>query len=74
MHHRLIKLALQRARYMIMHSILSAIAGNDIKIQQRITVEKKDYTQALNGILTRGFRIGVIDNALNAEGVDAQLS
>ncbi len=53
--------------------VLSAIAGVDPKDSTTIMVEKKDYTQALKGGMPEGLRVGVIDNALNAEGVDAQV-
>lgn len=53
--------------------VLSAIAGVDPKDSTTIMVEKKDYTQGIKDGLPKGLRIGIIDNALNAEGVDAQV-
>jgi len=53
--------------------VLSAIAGVDPKDSTTLMVEKKDYTQALKGTIKPGLKIGIIDNALNAEGVDSHV-
>lgn len=50
--------------------VLSVIAGNDVHDSSSLEGEQKDYTQELTGILKPGLKIGVIDNALLAEGVD----
>lgn len=53
--------------------VLSVIAGkdnNDASMQQ---VDIKDYTQKLTGTLPKNLRIGVIDNALHAEGVEPEI-
>jgi aspartyl-tRNA(Asn)/glutamyl-tRNA(Gln) amidotransferase subunit A len=51
-------------------TILSVIAGHDVKDSTTLMVEKKDYTAHLTGKLKDGLKIGIIENALNAEGVD----
>lgn len=53
--------------------VLSAIAGNDAKDSSTVAVGKKDYAQHLDGKLPANVRIGVIDNALNAHGVDPEV-
>ncbi len=53
--------------------VLSVIAGkdkNDASMQQ---VEKKDYTQKLDGKLPHNLKIGVVSNALYAEGMDTEI-
>ncbi len=53
--------------------VLSVIAGkdkNDASMQQ---VEKKDYTQKLDGKLPQNLKIGVVKNALYAEGMDTEI-
>lgn len=53
--------------------VFSAIAGNDIKDSTSLKVEKKDYSKSIDGKLNAHLTIGVIDNALNAEGVDPEV-
>ncbi len=53
--------------------VLSAMAGNDPSDSSTLAVDKKDYTQALNGKLPSGLRIGIVENALYAEGMDPQI-
>ena len=53
--------------------VLSEIAGHDLKDSSSLSVEKKDYTQAIDGQLPRDLKIGVIDNALNAPGLDSEV-
>src|SRR5579872_3794915 len=51
--------------------VLSVIAGKDDKdasMQQSIT--RNDYTAQLSGVLPQGLRIGIVENALGAEGID----
>ncbi len=53
--------------------VLSVIAGkdkNDASMQQ---VDTKDYTQKLDGKLPHNLKIGVVKNALYAEGMDAEI-
>lgn len=54
--------------------VMSVIAGkddNDSTTLKNHTVP--DYTQSLNGKIRPGIKIGVIDNALNAEGIDEEV-
>lgn len=53
--------------------VLSAIAGHDVRDSSTLSVDKKDYTHGLDGRLKKGMTIGVIDNALNAEGMDREI-
>jgi aspartyl-tRNA(Asn)/glutamyl-tRNA(Gln) amidotransferase subunit A len=54
--------------------VLSAIAGHDMHDSSSRPVEKKDYTMGLDGKIPAGLRIGVIDNAVNAQGMDPEIS
>jgi aspartyl-tRNA(Asn)/glutamyl-tRNA(Gln) amidotransferase subunit A len=53
--------------------VFSAIAGNDPKDSSSLDVKPKDYTATLNGSIKPGLRIGVIQNALEAPGVDPEI-
>lgn len=53
--------------------VLSAIAGHDPKDSTSLPVEKKDYTRSLDGKLPKGLRIGVVENALYAQGMDPEV-
>jgi aspartyl-tRNA(Asn)/glutamyl-tRNA(Gln) amidotransferase subunit A len=53
--------------------VLSVIAGKDDKDASMQQVGKKDYTQNLTGTLPKNVRIGVVTNALHAEGIDPQI-
>ncbi|MDR3645961.1 MAG: Asp-tRNA(Asn)/Glu-tRNA(Gln) amidotransferase subunit GatA [Candidatus Babeliales bacterium] len=53
--------------------VLSSIAGNDVNDSSTLNVEKTDYTKNLTGKLKEGLTIGIIDNALNAEGMDQEV-
>lgn len=53
--------------------VLSVIAGHDVKDSSSLSVDKKDYTQSLDGKLKDGLTIGVIENTLHADGVDPQV-
>jgi aspartyl-tRNA(Asn)/glutamyl-tRNA(Gln) amidotransferase subunit A len=53
--------------------VLSVIAGKDTKDASMQQVEKKDYTQNLDGTFPKNLRIGVVDNALHAEGMDKEI-
>lgn len=53
--------------------VLSAIAGLDLKDSSSLSVEKKDYTQRLDGSLPKDLTIGVIDDALEADGLNADV-
>ncbi len=54
-------------------SVLSAIAGHDMRDSTTLNVEQKDYTQGLDGTIKPGLTIGVIDNALQTEGIDPEV-
>lgn len=53
--------------------ILSVVAGHDAHDSTSLKVEPKDYTKSLTGKLKEGLTIGVIDNALNREGIDPEV-
>jgi aspartyl-tRNA(Asn)/glutamyl-tRNA(Gln) amidotransferase subunit A len=53
--------------------VLSEIAGNDEHDSTTLPVTKKEYTQTLNGTLPEGITIGVVQNAIDAEGMDAEI-
>jgi aspartyl-tRNA(Asn)/glutamyl-tRNA(Gln) amidotransferase subunit A len=55
-------------------SILSIIAGNDIKDSTTLAVPHKDYTQQLGDGIPTGLKIGIVDNALSAEGMDPEIA
>ena len=53
--------------------ICSVLAGNDSMDSTTLAVEQKDYTQELNGSIPEGLTVGVVDNALYAEGMDPEV-
>lgn len=53
--------------------ILSIIAGRDTRDSSAISSEVPDYTQLLTGKLKNNFTLGVIDNALEAEGFNPEV-
>lgn len=53
--------------------VFSVIAGNDPHDSSSLAVEKKDYTAMLNGAIKKDLVIGVIDDALHAQGVDPEI-
>ena len=54
--------------------VFSAIAGHDLHDSSSLNAPKKDYTQHINGKLKEDLRIGVVQNALNAEGMDPEIA
>lgn len=54
--------------------VFSEIAGQDQKDSTTLSVPKKDYTQGLEGRLKSGLKIGIIEEALKAQGLDIQVS
>lgn len=54
-------------------TILSTIAGNDPKDSSSLQVKAQDYTSGLETSLPHGLRIGVIENVLHADGMDAEV-
>ena len=53
--------------------VFSVIAGKDGKDASMQQVDKKDYTQNLTNALPKNLRIGVVDNALHAQGVEPEI-
>jgi aspartyl-tRNA(Asn)/glutamyl-tRNA(Gln) amidotransferase subunit A len=53
--------------------VLSVIAGKDNKDASMQQIDKKDYTQKLDGTLPKNLRIGVVDNALHAHGIETEI-
>lgn len=55
--------------------VFSAIAGHDVKDASSLpSLQKKDYTQKLDGILPKGLRVGVVRNALYNQHLDQQVA
>lgn len=54
-------------------TVFSVIAGNDPKDSSTVDVPVQDYTHMLTGSIKPGLRIGVVENALNAEGMDPEI-
>jgi aspartyl-tRNA(Asn)/glutamyl-tRNA(Gln) amidotransferase subunit A len=53
--------------------VLSVIAGHDEHDGTTIRTAPKDYTALLDGKIPQGLKIGIIDSALYAEGVDPEV-
>lgn len=53
--------------------VLSAMAGKDSHDSTSLPVEPQDYTKELTGKIKPGMTIGVIENALHAEGIDPEI-
>ncbi|MGE0010106.1 MAG: Asp-tRNA(Asn)/Glu-tRNA(Gln) amidotransferase subunit GatA [Candidatus Babeliales bacterium] len=53
--------------------VLSAMAGHDTHDSTSLPESPKDYTKDLTGKIKPGLTIGVIDNALHAEGIDPEI-
>ncbi len=54
--------------------VLSSLAGNDPQDSTSRAVPTQDYTKNLTGKLKEGFTLGVIDNTLDVEGFDPNVS
>ena len=54
--------------------ILSVIAGNDPQDSSSLPVPAYDYTQGLATKIKPGLKIGVVTNALHAEGMNSEVS
>lgn len=54
-------------------TVCSVIAGHDEHDSTSLAVEPQDYTAQLNGKLPNNLRIGVVQNALHAEGMDKEV-
>ena len=53
--------------------VLSEIAGHDLQDSSSLRVGKKDYAARLNDPLPANLRIGIIENSINAEGIDQEV-
>jgi aspartyl-tRNA(Asn)/glutamyl-tRNA(Gln) amidotransferase subunit A len=53
--------------------VFSVIAGHDQKDSTSLPVAKKDYTQALTGQIKKGLKIGVIEDAITAPGLNEEI-
>ncbi|MCF7899964.1 Asp-tRNA(Asn)/Glu-tRNA(Gln) amidotransferase subunit GatA [Candidatus Babeliales bacterium] len=53
--------------------VFSTIAGHDLKDSSSLSVEKKDYTQNLDGEFKKDLRIGVVTEALEGEGLHPEI-
>ena len=53
--------------------VFSVIAGHDEHDASTLRLDKKDYTKGLDGKLPEGLRVGIVTNAMNAEGLDAEV-
>lgn len=53
--------------------VLSCIAGQDAQDSSSLAVAPKDYTTSLTGRLRENLRIGVVDNAIGAQGMDDEI-
>lgn len=54
--------------------VFSVLAGHDKKDASSLKLEKKDYTQVLDGSLPKGLRIGLVKTAFESEGLDSQVA
>lgn len=54
--------------------VMSAIAGQDAKDSSTRAVDVADYTAQLTGKIKPGLTIGVIENALYAQGMDPEIA
>lgn len=53
--------------------VLSEIAGHDERDSSTLPVKKKDYTASLDQALPNNITIGVVENALYAQGMDEEI-
>ena len=53
--------------------VFSVIAGNDPHDSSSLAVAPKDYTATLDGTIKKNLVVGVVDDALYAEGVDPEI-
>ncbi|BDC34382.1 glutamyl-tRNA(Gln) amidotransferase subunit A [Candidatus Dependentiae bacterium Noda2021] len=54
--------------------VMAAIAGHDAKDSSSRNVPATDYTKELTGSIKPGLKIGIIENALYAEGMDPEIA
>lgn len=53
--------------------VFSSIAGHDLKDSSSLSVEKKDYTQKLDGEIKKDLIIGVVTEAIEGEGLHPEI-
>lgn len=53
--------------------VLSAIAGNDVRDSSTLDCKPQDFTQSLDGTMPHGLKIGIVENALHANGMDPEI-
>lgn len=53
--------------------VFSVIAGHDLKDSSSLRVQKKDYADKLNDQLREDLKIGVVQNALEADGMNSEV-
>ena len=54
--------------------VLSVMAGHDVNDASSLAIAPQNYTVDLQPILPKGLRIGVVHDALNAPGMDAEIT
>lgn len=53
--------------------VLSSMAGVDVKDSTTLHVQPNDYTQHITGTIKEGLSIGIIENAMQLEGMDPEM-
>lgn len=53
--------------------VMGVIAGHDRQDSTSLNLVKKDYLKNLTADLPKNFTIGIVDNALHAEGLDSEV-
>lgn len=53
--------------------VFSCMAGQDVNDSSTLAVAPKDYTATLTGSLRPNIRIGVVENAIGAQGMDDEI-
>lgn len=54
--------------------VLTAMTGHDPHDSSSLAIKPQDYTKNLTGKLPEGLRIGVVENTVNSEGIDPEVS
>ena len=53
--------------------VLSTIAGHDASDSSSLNIGRKDYTQTIDGSLTKNLKIGYIDEGINNESLNPEI-
>lgn len=53
--------------------VLSVIAGHDENDSTTVAIKPKNYAASLDGSLKKGLRIGILENAMHADGLDQEI-